>query len=31
MDLWLWLPGMFVLGVVTLAALFAFVIACEKV
>src|SRR5438552_2214129 len=31
MDLWVWLPLLFVLGAATLAALFAFVIACAKV
>ncbi len=31
MNLWIWLPAMFLLGLVTLAAMFAFVIACEKV
>ena len=31
MTLWIWLPTMFLLAMVTLAAMFAFVIACEKV
>ncbi len=31
MNLWIWLPALFVLGTVTMAALFAFVFACEKV
>jgi hypothetical protein len=30
-DLALWLPALFLLGVVTMALLFAFVIGCEKV
>ena len=31
MDLWVWLPLLFVLGIATMAALFAFVLACAKV
>jgi hypothetical protein len=31
MNLWTWLPALFVLGVATMAALLAFVVACEKV
>jgi hypothetical protein len=31
MNLIVWLPALFVLGLVTLALLFAFVIGCEKV
>lgn len=31
MDLVLWLPGIFVLGLVTLGLMFAFVAACERV
>jgi hypothetical protein len=31
MDLTVWLPAMFVLGLVTLGLMFAFVIACERV
>jgi hypothetical protein len=31
MNLWVWLPMMFLLGVATMAALFAFVRGCEKV
>jgi hypothetical protein len=31
MDLTIWLPAMFVLGLVTLGIMFAFVIACERV
>jgi hypothetical protein len=30
-NLALWLPALFLLGVVTMALLFAFVIGCEKV
>jgi hypothetical protein len=31
MDLTIWLPAMFILGMATLAVLFAFIIACDKV
>jgi hypothetical protein len=31
MNLIVWLPAMFVLGLVTMGLLFAFVIGCEKV
>jgi hypothetical protein len=31
MNLVIWLPALFVLGVVVLAVLFAFVYACERV
>jgi hypothetical protein len=31
MDLWIWLPAMAVLGLVTLGLIFAFVVACDKV
>ena len=31
MDLEVWLPAMFILGMVTLGILFAFVYACERV
>jgi hypothetical protein len=31
MNLWIWLPALFILGAVTMAAMFAFVIGCEKV
>jgi hypothetical protein len=31
MDLTVWLPAMFLLGLATLGAMFAFVVACEKV
>jgi hypothetical protein len=31
MDLTIWLPALFVLGLATLGALFAFVYACERV
>jgi hypothetical protein len=31
MNLWLWLPLLFLLGLATMAALFAFVLASEKV
>ncbi len=31
MDLWIWLPAMFVLGVATMAAMFAFLLGCEQV
>ena len=31
MDLAVWLPAMFLLGLATMAAMFAFVVACEKV
>ena len=31
MDLATWLPGMFVLGLVTLAGMFLFLEACDKV
>jgi hypothetical protein len=30
-NLAVWLPGLFLLGLVTMALLFAFVIGCEKV
>jgi hypothetical protein len=30
-DLAIWLPAMFLLGVATMALLFAFVVGCEKV
>ena len=30
-DLAVWLPGLFLLGLVTMALLFAFVVGCEKV
>jgi hypothetical protein len=31
MNLWVWLPALFVVGTVAMAALFAFVLGCEKV
>jgi hypothetical protein len=31
MNLWIWLPVLFLLGAATMAALFAFVLGCEKV
>ncbi len=31
MDLWIWLPAMAILGLVTLGLMFAFVVACDKV
>ena len=31
MNLWLWLPALFALGVATMAILFAFVNGCDKV
>jgi hypothetical protein len=31
MDLFVWLPALFVLGLVTMGLLFAFVSGCEKV
>ena len=31
MNLYVWLPALFVLGLVTLGLMFAFVAACEKV
>jgi hypothetical protein len=31
MDLTIWLPAMFVLGLATMGLIFAFVIACERV
>jgi hypothetical protein len=31
MSLELWLPALFLLGLVTMALLFAFVVGCEKV
>ncbi len=31
MDLWIWLPAMFVLGTITLGLLMAFVAVCDKV
>jgi hypothetical protein len=31
MDLAVWLPGLFCLGMVTMALLFAFVFVCERV
>jgi hypothetical protein len=31
MDLTVWLPAMFLLGLATLGAMFAFVAACERV
>ena len=31
MDLTIWLPALFVLGLVTLGLLFAFVYACDRV
>jgi hypothetical protein len=31
MDLWTWLPALFLLGTATLAMMFAFVVGCEKV
>ncbi len=30
-NLWVWLPALFVMGAATMAALFAFVLGCEKV
>ena len=30
MDLWLWIPAMVFIGLVTLGFLFAFVVACDK-
>jgi hypothetical protein len=30
-NLWVWLPALFVLGAATIAALCAFVLGCEKV
>lgn len=31
MNLTLWLPAMFLLGLMTMALLFAFLVACEKI
>jgi hypothetical protein len=31
MDLAIWLPGMFLLGLLTMAAMFAFLVGCDKV
>jgi hypothetical protein len=31
MDLWIWLPAMAILGLVTLVLMFAFVVACDKI
>jgi hypothetical protein len=31
MNLWVWLPALFVVGAVAMATLFAFVLGCEKV
>lgn len=31
MNLWIWLPALFVIGAATMAVLFAFVLGCEKV
>jgi hypothetical protein len=31
MNLWIWLPLLFALGLITMAALFAFIKGCEKV
>jgi len=31
MNLWIWLPAMAIVGLVTLGLMFAFVIACDKV
>jgi len=31
MNLWVWLPALFVAGTMAMAALFAFVLGCEKV
>jgi len=31
MDLMIWLPGLFLLGLIGLALMFSFVVACEKV
>jgi len=31
MDLQVWIPGMIVLGLATLALMFVFIIACDKV
>ncbi len=31
MDLMIWIPGLAVLGLVTLGLMFAFVVACDKV
>lgn len=31
MNLWIWLPVLFLVGAATMAALFAFVRGCEKV
>jgi hypothetical protein len=31
MDLAIWLPAMFILGLATMGLMFAFVVACEKV
>jgi hypothetical protein len=31
MDLTIWLPAMFLLGLITMAACYAFISACEKI
>jgi hypothetical protein len=31
MDLWIWLPALAILGLLTLALMFAFVVACDKI
>ena len=31
MNLMFWIPAMFILGLVTLALMFAFLVACERV
>jgi hypothetical protein len=31
MDLYIWMPGVFLLGLVTLGLMFAFIKACERV
>lgn len=31
MNLWVWFPALFVVGTAAMAALFAFVLGCEKV
>jgi hypothetical protein len=31
MDLFFWLPALFALGLITMAAMFAFLIGCENV
>jgi hypothetical protein len=31
MDLWIWIPALVILGLVTLGLMFAFVVACDKI